>query len=116
MKAVLSHLAAAGHRLGLLSNTCDVHWNYLAHGRYSMIPEIFHVVALSNRIGAVKPEPKIYQAAAELAGVAPSEIFFTDDMPGHVAAARTAGFDAVQYTTTPAIVAELRKRGVRINY
>jgi len=116
MKAVVTQLSAAGQRLGLLSNTCDVHWNYLANGRFSTIPELFDVVALSNRIGAVKPEPKIFQAAAELAGVAPGEIFFTDDIPGHVAAARAAGFDAVQYTTTPALVAELRQRGVRFNY
>jgi hypothetical protein len=39
-----------------------------------------------------------------------------DDVPGHVAAANEAGFDAVQYTTTPALVAELRNRGVTFNY
>jgi glucose-1-phosphatase len=116
MQAVVAQLAAAGHRLGLLSNSCDIHWNYLADGRYAMIPEMFETVVLSYKIGAIKPEPKIFLAAAEMAGVAPGEIFFADDVPGHVAAARAAGFDAVQYTTTPALVAELRQRGVRFNY
>jgi len=116
MKTVVANLAAAGHRLGILSNTCEIHWSYLSDGRYSTIPDLFEVAVQSNLVGAIKPEPKIYQAAAERAGVAPSEIFFTDDIPGHIAAARVAGFDAVQYTTTSALVTELRKRGVRFNY
>jgi putative hydrolase of the HAD superfamily len=116
IKPILSSLAAAGQRLGLLSNTCDIHWNHLADGRYATIPDIFETVVLSYKVGAVKPEPKIFQAAAEMACVAPGEIFFVDDIPGHVAAARAADFDAVQYTTTPALVADLRQRGVRFNY
>ena len=72
--------------------------------------------ALSFQIGAMKPDPRVFQAAAELAGVPPHEIFYCDDIPGHVEAARAAGYDAVQYTTTPAYVAELKKRGIRFNY
>ena len=37
-------------------------------------------------------------------------------MPENVAAARQAGFDAVAYTTTPALVDELHRRGVEFNY
>jgi HAD superfamily hydrolase (TIGR01509 family) len=87
-----------------------------SNGRFATIPDLFETIALSYQIGAVKPEPRIFAAAAELAGVPPSEIFFVDDIPGHVAAARIAGFDAVQYTTTPALVIDLRQRGVRFNY
>ena len=71
---------------------------------------------LSYEMRALKPEAKIYAAAAELAGVPPGEIFFCDDIMGHVTAARAAGFDAVQYTSTPALLAELYGRGVRLNY
>jgi HAD superfamily hydrolase (TIGR01493 family) len=116
IKAVLAQLASAGYRLGLLSNTCEIHWNYFADGRYSLIPEVFDTLALSFQIGALKPDPKIYLAAAELAGVAPQDVFFVDDIAGHVAGAKAVGFDAVQYTSTPALVSELRKRGVEFNY
>jgi FMN phosphatase YigB (HAD superfamily) len=58
----------------------------------------------------------VFAGAAELAGVAPGEIFFVDDTAGHVAAARSAGFDAVQYTTTQALAADLRSRGLEFNY
>ena len=42
--------------------------------------------------------------------------FYVDDIAGHVAGARSVGFDAVQYTSTDALVAQLRERGVAFNY
>jgi glucose-1-phosphatase len=113
---VIAQLEDAGLRLGVLSNTSPCHWEFLCSRGYGELPHSFSVRALSYEIGALKPEPKIYRAAAELAGVPPAEIFFCDDTPGHVAAAREAGFDAVQYTSTPTLVGELRSRGLRFNY
>ncbi len=113
---VLGALEVAGNRMGILSNTCDFQWRRLMASDYGILPAPFSVFALSFEIGAMKPDPKIYRTAADLAGVAPQEIFFCDDVLGHITAAREAGFDAVQYTTTPALVADLRRRGVRFNY
>ncbi len=114
MIPVVAHLYRSGRRLGLLSNTCDCHWEHCLR-RFTMLSELFEVHALSFRIGAAKPEAAIFQAAAELAGADPGEVFFTDDILGHVEGARAVGFDAVQYTTTPRLVADLQSRGVRIN-
>ncbi len=116
MVPVLAGLEGAGYRLGLLSNTSACHWAHFLHADYALIPSIFSVLALSFEIGALKPDPAMYAAAAELAGARPQDIFFCDDILGHVAAARQAGFDAVQYTSTPALVADLGSRGVRFNY
>jgi putative hydrolase of the HAD superfamily len=116
IKPIVANLHAAGYRLGLLSNTNQLHWDFFTDGRYVMLPECFEVHALSFRIQAMKPEPKIYEAAAELAGVAPHEIFFVDDMPVNVEGAREAGIDAVQYHSAWQLANELRQRGVRINY
>lgn len=116
MKGLLAALHGTGHRLGLLSNTSELHFGYFADGRYSQIPDIFEQLALSFRVGAVKPEARIYEAAAELAGVAPGEIFFTDDVLANVDGAREAGFDAVQYQSTSLLAEQLRQRGVRFNY
>ena len=116
MKPILAHLHDAGHRLGLLSNTCEMHWDYFASGRYALMPEVFQSVILSFRIGAHEARPAIYAAAADAAHVKPEEIFFMDDTPGHVAAAREFGFDAVQYTDTPTLVHDLRSRGLAFNY
>lgn len=116
MRAVLGQLIAARHRVGLLSNTSDLHWQFFADGRYSMIPDAFECVALSFRLGRMKPEREIYLEAAELAGVAPEEVFYVDDVAANVHGAREAGFDAVQYTSTPQFVADLRARGIPFNY
>ena len=115
MLPVVSQLAAAGYRLGILSNTCEGHWEHCLR-RYRILAENFSVHALSYRIGACKPDAAIFRAAAELAGCRPEKIFYIDDVAGHVAGARAAGFDAVQYTTTAELVEELRKRGVEFNY
>jgi len=112
---VVAQLRRAGYRLGVLSNTCAIHWEHCA-GRYRIIAEAFEVETLSYRVGAAKPQREIFQAAAEQAAVDPEEIFFVDDIPENVDGARAAGFDAVRYTSTPELVAELRKRGLRFNY
>lgn len=113
---VVAALRAAGYRLGILSNTSPAHWNYCTGGRYVILDREFDVHALSYEIGACKPDPKIYEAAAKLAGVPPEHIFFIDDVARNVAGAQAAGFDAVQYTATAALAAELRRRGLKFNY
>ena len=113
---VVAALGEAGYRLGILSNTCPGHWSYCASGRYAVVSRGFEVYALSYELGACKPSPKIYEGAARLAGVAASEIFFVDDIAGHVAGARDSGFDAVQYTTTAKLVDDLRQRELQFNY
>jgi putative hydrolase of the HAD superfamily len=111
---IVAGLAATGRRLGVLSNTCAAHWNYCLP-RYVGL-RFFEVFALSYEIGAMKPDEKTYRAAAELAGTAPEEIFFTDDRPENVESARRAGFDAVPFTTARQLAADLRARGVGLNY
>jgi putative hydrolase of the HAD superfamily len=115
MVPVVAQLRQAGHRLGILSNTCESHWQYCFR-RFRLLGEAFSVFALSYELKAMKPNAAIFLAAARLAGVRPDEIFFCDDIAGHVAGARAAGLDAVQYTSTPDLVGELRKRGIRFNY
>jgi glucose-1-phosphatase len=113
---VIAALDSAGYRLGLLSNTCAAHWTFCGQGRFGILHFAFHVYALSFQIGVCKPDPKIFAAAAQMAGVAPEEIFFVDDIVGHVTAARAAGFDAVLYTGVQDLVEELRARELRFNY
>jgi len=115
MLPLVAHLERVGHRLGILSNTCRGHWEHCLR-RFRILAESFPVRALSYRIHAAKPDRAMFDAAAELAGVRPEEIFFTDDIAGHVAGARAAGFDAVQYTSPHELAAELRNRGIEFDY
>ena len=34
---VVTQLVSAGHRLGILSNTCEAHWRYLSDGRFRIL-------------------------------------------------------------------------------
>lgn len=115
MLPVIAQLKAAGHRLGLLSNTCAAHYEFFASGRYRLIPDAFEVVVTSFDVGCMKPDRRIYEIAAEKAGLSPGEIFFADDMPANVEGAKAAGIDAVLYTDTPTLLKDLRRRGVRFN-
>lgn len=115
MLPVIAQLKAAGHRLGLLSNTCSAHFEFFARGRYRLIPEAFEVVVTSFEERVMKPDRRIYEIAAAKAGLPPDEIFFADDMPSNVEGARAVGIDAVLYTDTPTLLRDLRSRGVTFN-
>ena len=108
-------LVGAGYRLGILSNTTESHWGHCTR-RFGALTTVFSVYALSYRIRAMKPSPVVYEAAAKLAGVPASRIFFTDDRADNVAAALAAGFDAVLYESVSQVNEALRQRGVRTNF
>lgn len=112
---VVSQLQETGHRLGILSNTSRDHWEHCRR-RFYIVAEAFPIHTLSYEVHAAKPDPAIYQAAAERAGTAPRDIFFVDDIAENVAGALAAGFDAIHYTSATALATELRRRGLRFNY
>ena len=114
--ALVAQLKSARHRLGILSNTNEAHWEYIRGRGYGVVENCFEIYALSFELRSMKPAQEIYLAAAELAGVSPGEIFFVDDRPENVAGALAAGFDAVQFTTVAALAADLRRRDVQFNF
>ncbi len=97
-------------RTVLLSNTNPIHYSML----YERFPILRHFDAyiLSHEVGAMKPLPKIYEAAIRAAGCEPAECFFTDDVPEYVEGAKRAGIDAVQFESCEQIQRELKARGV----
>jgi putative hydrolase of the HAD superfamily len=114
MLPVIAGLERAGCRVGILSNTCVPHWEFLRSCRYAVLPGNFSRIVLSHEVGAVKPEPGIYATAAKLAGVDAERIFFTDDIPAHVDAARAAGWQAEVFTSAAALIDALDRRGLKL--
>ncbi len=112
MHELVRQLKLGGHRLGVLSNTCDAHWRFVYPERYAELWSHFERFALSFELRSLKPEPDIYRQAATLAEVVPERIFFVDDRDENVDAARRAGFDAVLFTTAGQLSGELRARGL----
>lgn len=114
MLPVLAGLERAGCPTGILSNTSLIHWQHLLGGGHAILPGRFAHHVLSFEVGAMKPDPAIYAAAAARAGVPPGRIFFCDDIPAHVEAARRAGWDAEPFTTAARIIAALAGRGLNL--
>jgi putative hydrolase of the HAD superfamily len=114
----LHRLAAAGNQIGLLSNINPLHWQFVSDGKYPWLQRpgrpgsLFRSVVLSYEAGAMKPDRRIYQAAAAHAGADPSAVFFVDDRAENVAGALAAGLDAVQFVGLAQLQADLRARGV----
>ncbi|MCA9060255.1 MAG: HAD family phosphatase, partial [Planctomycetaceae bacterium] len=61
--------------------------------------------------GALKPEPRIYEAALAVAQCRPDECFYTDDIAAYVQKATTFGIHAHVYRDTPALVSALTEAG-----
>ena len=114
MIPIVRQMRAIGYRLGLLSNTCPAHWEFVTDGRFRVLPGYFDAIALSFQLKAMKPTSECYHAAAKLAGVEPSEIVFIDDREDNVAGAIEAGFRAVRYSSTPQLLHDLRANGVEL--
>lgn len=115
--AILPVVAALERRripIGILSNTCEIHWQHLLGRGWGILPGGFRPVVLSYQVGASKPERAIFERAAERAGTSPDQIFFCDDLPEHVAAARAAGWDAEVFTTAGLLTDQLARRGLSL--
>lgn len=115
MIGLAGRLTGAGYRIGVCSNTSPSHWAHCLK-RYRALSTTFPVHALSFRLQASKPDPAFYAAAAKLAGVEASQIFFTDDRPENITAAKAAGWDAVLYESVSQVNEALRQRGIFTNY
>ena len=55
-------------------------------------------IIYSCEIGAVKPDPRAFQIAADRCPVSPERVRYVDDLPENVLAARAAGFSAYRVT------------------
>ena len=88
-------LAAAGHRLILFSNTNAIHcpWAFEFYPDFAL----FHDAVLSFEVGAIKPEPPIYQHAIAAHQLDPATTLYIDDLAANIATGRAHGFRCFQY-------------------
>lgn len=112
MRPLLDQLRHQGYRLVMLSNTSVIHYDWLRGWCDIFAP--FHALVLSFQVGAVKPEPLIYERAKEVIHCDPEECFYTDDIPAYVEAGRRAGLQAEVFTGIVDFRRHLRERGVTI--
>ncbi len=74
--------------------------------------ELFKVALSSCYLGLRKPEPAIYRRALEILGRPAERILFIDDRAENVAAAESAGIQAIRFEGAPALRRALERLGV----
>ena len=96
-------LRAAGTRTVLLSNSIGN-----AYDR-ELLEQLFDESVISSEVGLRKPEPAIYELAAERLGLEPADCVIVDDLPGNLKPARALGMATVLHRgDADATLAELR--------
>lgn len=87
---------AANYRVGILTNTMpNLVQPMLDAG---ILPQVeYDVIVDSSQVHSLKPEARIYEIAAERAGVAPEEILLIDDDRPNLAAAGKQGWHTMKF-------------------
>src|SRR5688572_21441162 len=92
------------YKVGLLTNNVK-EWG----GWREFYPtDVFEVVVDSSEVGMRKPDPRIYRLTCERLGVAPARAAFVDDIEDNVAGARNVGLVGIHFTSTGAVLDQLR--------
>ncbi len=96
--------------LVMLSNTNIIHYKY-GWQTCKFIGE-FDKVVVSYKVGAIKPEEKIYRIVESLTGENSGSHFFIDDIAEYVNAARNLGWGGVQFIGYKNLLTELINEGI----
>jgi len=107
---ILGELRDRGTRLYALSNW-PAEGFPAARDRFDFLAW-FRGIVISGEIGAIKPEPRIYEALIERFAIDPTSAVFIDDVAANTAAARRFGMHAIHFTNPTALRAELVALGL----
>ncbi|TAD72623.1 MAG: HAD family phosphatase [Sphingomonadales bacterium] len=108
--ALVERLAAAGVPLYCLTNFGDELWEGFRPTQ--PIFDCFTDIIVSGVEKVAKPDPRIYQIVEERSGREGADLFFTDDNPANIAAARTRSWDAHLFTDAASLEAQLSAAGI----
>lgn len=98
------------HRLALVSNTSEPHWN----SADKFLPFSAHLdpVIVSYEVKSRKPESAFYEALLSQSSVAARNILFVDDLAVNIEAAERAGMVGHQFTSASNLESTLVKLGI----
>lgn len=108
MQGVLSSVRQQGYGVGLLSNTCHAHWDWIGRQKYEVMDFQFDVTILSYEVRSMKPDETIYDAAEQASGVKGQRILFLDDKQENVDAALRRHWHAVRCVGGPQAIEALQ--------
>jgi len=107
MRELISELKET-FRIVALSNTCQLHWEYVTEN-YPIF-KLLDGWVVSYEVGAAKPQEEIYHALMEEYGGGKPPFLYVDDMPLFVEGARKVGWDAVLFRGAEELRGEIASR------
>lgn len=94
--AGLVRWASENYRVGILTNTAPGLVKPMIER--GILPDItFDVIVDSSQVGAIKPEPRMFEIAAELAAVDPGALLLVDDDRSNLTAAGKHGWHTMSF-------------------
>lgn len=106
---LLTRLRQGGRPMFYLSNMPAPFADHLE--RTHPVVGQFDAGVFSARVNLIKPDPAIFDLAAQRFGLPPSELVFLDDHPANVAAAQAAGWRALLFSDAAQAERDLRQAG-----
>lgn len=105
---MLAAIAAlrARYRVACFSNTNALHWEHMAC-HYRLLP-LFDPAGASHHWRLLKPDPVVFDRLAASLGLPPAACLLVDDLPENTAAARSCGWQALDWNGDPACRAALQ--------
>ncbi len=111
MVAALDRLAAAGYRLGCITNNMNAGSNrgmaHAATSDFAAVMARFEHVVESARAGVRKPDPRIYLLMCEALGLPPQACVYLDDLGINCKPAAALGMHAIKVTGAAQALADL---------
>lgn len=107
---LVERLAAAGVPLFCLTNFGDEFWQMFRPTQ--PVFNHFEDIIVSGVEKVAKPQARIYEIVEERSGREGAALFFTDDNPDNIAAAKARGWDAHLFTDAGTLEAQLVAAGL----
>ncbi|QDH35985.1 HAD family phosphatase [Porphyrobacter sp. YT40] len=107
---LVERLAAAGVPLFCLTNFGDEFWEEFRPTQ--PIFDHFEDIVVSGVEKVAKPDGRIYAIVEQRSGREGAQLFFTDDNPANIEAARARGWDAHLFTDAATLEAQLLAAGL----
>ena len=110
MCALARRLKKAGYKLFLLSNISVLHFEHIRK-KFDIIG-IFDELVLSYRVGAIKPERKIFDEVVRLAKGDRKSLFYIDDREDLIKAAAEMDIDCIRFEEIGKLIEVMKEKGI----
>jgi epoxide hydrolase-like predicted phosphatase len=94
------------YKTGLISNAWSDLRDFIVREKFD---DAFDKMIISAEVGAVKPEPKIFQIALEQFGVSPNESVFVDDFKANIVGCEKVGIKGIHFKDAESTMKQLKE-------